>query len=162
MLTKFQVDIINLRTPAAPHTRRRILLSSTVARTHVKSSGWENCCSIVRLPTSQKSFPISQHIYISSPRLAHAPTTGPPPPPKRLTTHRSQFTPITFHTAAPLIPADLWVEPVRWNTHQHGAINPGSIHPHSLSLCSVLMIDSLPPALLERAPLTRRCQPSCI
>ena len=30
MLTKFQVDIINLRTPAAPRTRRRILLSSTV------------------------------------------------------------------------------------------------------------------------------------
>ena len=30
MFTKFQVDIINLRTPAAPHTRRRILLSSTV------------------------------------------------------------------------------------------------------------------------------------
>ena len=30
MFTKFQVDIINLRTPAAPRTRRRILLSSTV------------------------------------------------------------------------------------------------------------------------------------
>ena len=30
MFTKFQVDIIDLRTPAAPHTRRRILLSSTV------------------------------------------------------------------------------------------------------------------------------------
>ena len=30
MFTKFQVDIINLRTPAAPHTRRRILLSSNV------------------------------------------------------------------------------------------------------------------------------------
>ena len=30
MLTKFQVDIFNSRTPAAPRTRRRILLSSTV------------------------------------------------------------------------------------------------------------------------------------
>ena len=30
MLTKFQVDIFNSRTPAAPRNRRRILLSSTV------------------------------------------------------------------------------------------------------------------------------------
>ena len=37
MFSKFQVDIINLHTPAVPRTRRRILLSSTVVCTTPQS-----------------------------------------------------------------------------------------------------------------------------
>ena len=73
MFTKFQVDIINLRTPAAPRTRRRILLSSTVSGIRSKALNKRKLLKSKQIPSVSTFLHLALAFVVSD--------LLPPPPP---------------------------------------------------------------------------------